>query len=351
MDKNAILVLDFGEKRRNIDLCVRSIDLYADSIGVDFVHKTHLTCDNEPRYDKIFSMIDLLDKYDRVLMVDRDILIKKDTVDFFQKYNDYDTLYATRNYFRGKGYERDRQYQDVMKYEELYCQKENINWSKDEKGYIYFSTGVILLSKHHKQFLVDLLENRKSYQLPDRSYSYTQPEFNFFLQKYKIKSGEIPYKDHSWYATDEKGVQITSMSHFWAGYHSRQNLIYFYDKYAEPLQDKTKRYCDISGISYSNIFNLLEKLGLGINKRFGCIIGNSKNKINAKSYDVFSDYDDYFNNCKEVDSYEDKYNWVYSETSFNIGDKFINCIDGAVIFWSVGNEFDYSIVVNGVLVK
>lgn len=114
--------------------------------------------------------------YDRILLLDRDILITPNAPNIFECYPDMDTLYALDENFSNEMMNRDPIVNGIM---------EEIDWPKNERGtYKYFNSGVVIISKNFKDFIKgarDLPETPQMRKFPE------QTSMNYMVFKKGIK--------------------------------------------------------------------------------------------------------------------------------------------------------------------
>ena len=157
--KKAIFCVAIGRKNRMYELSLKTIQQYAKKTNADFiVHDTpHFNIDWEvakefqsskkSRYawiEKLYA-IKLLEKYDRVLLMDADILITPNAPDIFATYPDCSKTYVLFDSF----YTQDLNYDGCKDLERLttilgpYPDRPHHGKLKQ-----YFNSGVILFSKN-----------------------------------------------------------------------------------------------------------------------------------------------------------------------------------------------------------
>lgn len=144
--KHCVFVVNFPKGKNEVyEASIDSTRRYAKRIGSDFyVHDTKSINISEwtPHVEK-FYIAKLLERYERVLYVDCDILIKDTCENLFETYKD-DAVYMLSE-VDGNGV-------DMNKSVESLIAKHGLSgWEKSESGsYEYYNTGVILASKKHK---------------------------------------------------------------------------------------------------------------------------------------------------------------------------------------------------------
>ncbi len=117
--------------------------------------------------------------YDRILLLDRDILITPNAPNIFECYPDMDTLYAFDENFPDEMMNRDPIVNGI---------KEGIDWPKNERGmYKYFNSGVVIISKNFKDFtkgIKDLPETPQMRKFPEQ----TSMNYMVFTKGIKFES-------------------------------------------------------------------------------------------------------------------------------------------------------------------
>ena len=114
--------------------------------------------------------------YDRILILDRDILITPNAPNIFECYPDMDTLYAFDENFPDEMMNRDPIVNGI---------KAGIDWPKNERGvYKYFNSGVVIISKNFKDFTKGIMELPETPQM--RKFA-EQTSMNYMVFKKGIK--------------------------------------------------------------------------------------------------------------------------------------------------------------------
>jgi hypothetical protein len=120
--------------------------------------------------------------YDRILLLDRDILITPNAPNIFECCPDMDTLYAFDENFPNEMMNRDHIVNGI---------KEGIDWPKNERGmYKYFNSGVVIISKNYKDFIKgarDLPETPQMRKFPE------QTSMNYMAFKKGIKFANLSW--------------------------------------------------------------------------------------------------------------------------------------------------------------
>jgi hypothetical protein len=181
--KKAIFSFIYGKEIDN-NLCFKECNdshmRYALKIGVDYIvstefkekkwiHDDHINYDVMAEKYGIFKR--LLETYDRVLYLDGDVFIKKDSPDIFKELKD-DSVYMRNENFNGVEYNSE--------IEKIKCDE----WTKTGCNYDFYNAGVILASKNQaKLFDFRQWEYCRFENLPFIS---DQPFLNWTIFKYGI---------------------------------------------------------------------------------------------------------------------------------------------------------------------
>jgi hypothetical protein len=151
----AIVTITIGDEFISLSKVThQSIRIYADKINADFIVIDK--CESTPHWEK-FQIKSLLNKYDRILYLDTDLIIREDCPNLFNivPYNQIGAFNEARFVKREYSLIETAQAYDI--------DPSKINWNGK-----YYNTGVMLFSKCHKKFLTR----------PDREFS------NFYEQGY-----------------------------------------------------------------------------------------------------------------------------------------------------------------------
>jgi lipopolysaccharide biosynthesis glycosyltransferase len=166
---------------------IPTIEDYALKCDCDFIIRDKIedhVLDNDFDYKNIimekFAIKKLLKKYDRVLYIDADILIKNDALDIFKQCPDKSYVYMY-NEVKYNNVEYDRQIETAVK-------TYKIKWSKNEH-YDWYNAGVMLVS----QGQADLFNfNKDEYFIfPDMPMLVDMPYLHYNLYKYNIPIKEL----------------------------------------------------------------------------------------------------------------------------------------------------------------
>lgn len=171
--RTAIVTIAMGDVYERIaKISHPSIKVYADRIGADFIVINRRSISStSPHFEK-FQIYYLLNKYNRILFIDTDIIIRKDCPNLFEEVPE-DELGA---FNEGSFADRAGAMEMIM---HQYGHK--VDW--DGK---YYNTGVMVISRCHK-FL---------FKKPEIEISnfYEQSYINLLIQAQKIKMNDLDYK-------------------------------------------------------------------------------------------------------------------------------------------------------------
>lgn len=192
--KKAIFTIMIGQDP-SYPVVYQSFKKYADRVGADLV------CTTTFQYGHLgqsrgFSLRrsawlektrikTLLEKYDRVLYLDADILITPDAPDIFKTYSDLNTIYMLNE---GLYADREKQISQISALLPL----EN-GWPRNEqqKPY-YYNGGVILISTPSNLF--NYINMDEFLSLNGKVSLYDQTYFSYLIAKHKLKAESIDIK-------------------------------------------------------------------------------------------------------------------------------------------------------------
>jgi hypothetical protein len=149
---------------------------YANKCNADFLVLNERKIDIGPFHNEIFQCHDLLDKYDRICIIDSDVLISNNAPDIF-KIVPEDSVGVV---YEDVGYRKKNRLKLIKEIQQI---NGNVGWSK---GYI--NTGFIVVSKSH-QVIFDIGENG----LWNKE-GYDDVQLGFNIHKHNIKIFQLPYK-------------------------------------------------------------------------------------------------------------------------------------------------------------
>ena len=127
---------------------INAMQKYANFCDADFFILKNPTINYANFYFEKFFFINLLEKYERVLYLDADVLITPSAKNIFELYNDLDTFYAYNETDNTETMDRDPYVSPILPYVPY--------WPIDEKSKrTYFNAGIFLVSNKLKEHFVD----------------------------------------------------------------------------------------------------------------------------------------------------------------------------------------------------
>jgi ADP-heptose:LPS heptosyltransferase len=180
-EKRAIVTVVIGEEAGEQNkIALKSLADYAKKVKAEAILITKELIEDVPPHLQKFQIKELLDKYDRILYVDSDILIHPDCPDIFDMVPE-DCVGAVPDCHNGK-------WGNINRFNEIVAVQDklaNVNWQSG-----YFNSGVIVLSKQHK-YLFSNPELRAKFnsQFNDQ----TLINYNLFKNKYKFFSLDVRF--------------------------------------------------------------------------------------------------------------------------------------------------------------
>jgi lipopolysaccharide biosynthesis glycosyltransferase len=163
---NAIVTVQVGNGGYDYSQSMATINNYAINNNCDFICR-HIQKNKNysPHIEKLYLIRDALDVYDRVLYLDLDIIIKKNSPNVFDLYSDINKLYMFNEVELG---ERDC----TLAMQSILSTHGDIDFSIPT----YYNAGFMLCSQKHKDVF-----------LPDDSYFHVFGRYEQDFINYKIK--------------------------------------------------------------------------------------------------------------------------------------------------------------------
>ena len=156
MSKNLILMIAVGDTYKKIaEYTHPIIEQYAKRIGADFIVVKESQC-STPHWEKFLAIYNYLNKYERILYLDTDVIIRNDCPDLFKIVPSNKLALFNEMPFTNQ--------RNQSLYEA--CKEYNITLPKWNGK--YYNTGVMLIPRHFKQL----------FKKPDKE------AFNFYEQGY-----------------------------------------------------------------------------------------------------------------------------------------------------------------------
>lgn len=170
---NAVVTICVGAQYKKIaELTHKSIKSYADKIGAEFICIRESKC-STPHWDK-FEIYNLLNKYERIIYLDTDLLVRSDCPNLFDI-----VPIAMIGLFNEAPYTDGR----IVVFNQA-CTEHAIKIQR-WNGF-YYNTGVMVISRQHKQL----------FRKPDieSCIYYEQSYFNVILAKLQIQVFNLEYR-------------------------------------------------------------------------------------------------------------------------------------------------------------
>jgi lipopolysaccharide biosynthesis glycosyltransferase len=182
MNKNVLLTISIGY-HNNMSETFLAMENYCKKYNIDFIRINYPIINFISPYFEKFFFIDLLDRYDRVLYMDADVLITPNAVNIFDYYPDTTKFYAYNETDNNETMDRDEYVKPLL--------TDMPNWPMDDKNkYRYFNSGVMLISKEHKDFF----KNFKNIpEIPGIFAFQDQTYLNYLIVKHNIKYEYLDY--------------------------------------------------------------------------------------------------------------------------------------------------------------
>lgn len=149
---------------------------YAERCSADFLVIDKKKINLGPFHNEIFQLYDLLDKYERIINIDSDVLIKDNTPNLF----DIVPEKKIGLLFEDVGYRKWSRRNDIKKIQEKFG---NINW---KEGYI--NTGLIVVSRMHKNIFK--VNPKEFWNEP----GYDDVQLGYMINKHKFEIYNLPVK-------------------------------------------------------------------------------------------------------------------------------------------------------------
>ena len=169
--KAAIFTLTIGDPFGFIP-CMLSARNYAREHDINYFISSRLDIRFYTAHFEKFQGFKVFDKgFDRVLFLDRDIIVTPDAPNIFDCYPDMDSFYA---------YDENSPLEYMDRDHIVSAIKNDIEWPKNEHDkYRYFNSGVFIVGKKVKHF-IDGYRNRQLYSIPEMRIFHEQTCLNYF---------------------------------------------------------------------------------------------------------------------------------------------------------------------------
>ena len=210
--KNAVFTLAVGDNPM-YRAAVMSFQRYADNIGADLVVAQELhypiTLDN-PRHtaskawtEKLY-IGELLNKYERVLYLDADIIVTPHARNIFDVYTDLETLYA---FNEGQLLQRQHVIDKITA-----IMGPLDNWPVVDEKPVYYNVGCMLISNQCPLFDIATLDDLQ--RLCNHIQYYEQTYFNYLVHRDGLKHESISSEFNRMDALGHDGYRDASFIHY-----------------------------------------------------------------------------------------------------------------------------------------
>jgi lipopolysaccharide biosynthesis glycosyltransferase len=181
MKKNVILTLGIGSYKDLFTIPI--IKKYAEKCDTDFILLTHNVINYANFYFEKFFFVDLLDRYERVLYMDADVLITPNAKNIFEEYPDVNKFYAFHENDDTKDMNRDYIINPLL--------EDFPDWPFGDNGKrLYFNAGIFLVSKPQQDIFKSF---RQIPSLPGILEFGDQTYMNYLVHKNKVLFQSFDY--------------------------------------------------------------------------------------------------------------------------------------------------------------
>lgn len=223
--KTAVLCLDINpsSRRKNEDLCIDSQERYATTINADFVLLRDAISKVHPTFDRFNHIKSFLKVYDKVVILDRDIIIRKGVPNIFE------CLDAPLAMTRVGEFDAPVRQWGFDELKNTYNLTES-DFHYDEKGFpYYYCCGMILASKAS----LDFFETHFREELYKPSLRNEQAYFNWVYNRQRPTIEDATTQWHNWllHPSDETSMMTTYFAHLFCGIVEDDATKSFYEKF------------------------------------------------------------------------------------------------------------------------
>ncbi|MEA5618840.1 glycosyltransferase [Cronbergia sp. UHCC 0137] len=216
----AVVTLCIGEAANNLgEVTHPLLKAYANRIGADFIVINNPNMGFDVPYYEKYQIYNLLEKYNRIIYLDTDIIVSHECPDLFKIVSEDNFgafLVSKHTYFH------DGAVKDIQK------ELGDIGWDRE-----YFNSGVMVVSQHHRQiFAKD--NNLVIWASCTRAFP-DQTILNYTVQKQGILIDDIGYKFN--HTTDPKNSRAR------LGRRINQ-ILNLYDRLLSAVSSKYKKYVE-----------------------------------------------------------------------------------------------------------
>jgi lipopolysaccharide biosynthesis glycosyltransferase len=179
---------------------------YASRIGADLIVKNAKTIHRSGWQSlERLEMCDLFDKYERMLYVDADILVKPDSPDIFEVFNDDNIHMLNESPPTEDTYISNWGYMESTVFPYMLTQRADFD---PPKGFPYYNAGVMLCSRTHRK----VLEYREKDYF--ESYRFEQDYINYYIWKYGFKVDPLPIEWNAMHILLKDNKNYMANNHF-----------------------------------------------------------------------------------------------------------------------------------------
>ena len=225
--KTALLCLDINprKRRKNEELCIDSQERYATAINTDFILLRDSVSKVHPTFDRFNHLKTFLRVYDRVLILDRDIIIRKGVPNVFEH------LDAPLSMTRVGEFDAPVKEWGFDELRSTY-QLTDKDFHYDEKGFpYYYCCGVILASRDS----LDFFEAHFREELYRPSLRNEQAYFNWVYNLHRPAILDATTQWHNWllHPSNEESMMTTYFAHLFCGLVEDDATRSFYEKFVK----------------------------------------------------------------------------------------------------------------------
>ena len=223
--KTAVLCLDINPstRRRNEELCIDSQERYATSINADFVLLRNGISKVHPTFDRFNYLKMYLKMYERVVILDRDVIIRKHVPNIFEH------LDAPLAMTRVGEFDAPVKQWGFDELKSTYNLKD-IDFHYDEKGFpYYYCCGMMLASPES----LDFFETNFKEELYRPSLRNEQAYFNWVYTRTRPVILDATTQWHNWllHPSSIDSMMTTYFAHLFCGIVEHDATRAFYDAY------------------------------------------------------------------------------------------------------------------------
>jgi len=225
--KTAVLCLDINptSRRKNEDLCIDSQERYATAINSDFVLLRSPISKVHPTFDRFNHLRDFLRVYERVLILDRDIIIRKGVPNIFEA---IDAPVAMTRVGEFDAPVRQWGFDELKNTYQL----SDGDFHYDDRGFpYYYCCGMILASRAS----LDFWESHFKEEWYKPSLRNEQAYFNLVYTKNRPTIFDATTRWHNWllHPSNVDSMMTTYFAHLFCGIVEDDATKTFYDNFVK----------------------------------------------------------------------------------------------------------------------